>query len=227
MKPFTTFRRWSETRWSALPPTRSGLISLLALSAVLTGCNVIPAAQTDPTKFYILSASAGQPTEAAPAGAQKKVRLGIRTIEVATYLKSPEIVVRSGSNEVRMQDYARWAEPIQAGVTRLLREQLAGGANVARVDLQPFPLDQPRDYDVAITILHCEGATGGAEGRGARFEASIRITTASMTPELVARKIYTSPPAGWDGQNFDKLAQLLSADVLGLGAAVLEMVPQN
>jgi uncharacterized lipoprotein YmbA len=223
-------------RWSAT--SGRACFSLgLALTAAVTGCNVIPAAQNDPTKFYVLSAPLGQAIESqanAPGGrvppaanlpTEKKVRLGLKTIEVANYLKGPEMVVRSGTNEVTMQEYARWAEPIQAGVTRLLREQLAGAANVARIDMQPFPLDQPRDFDIAVTILHCEGAKGGAEGRGARFEASIRISTAGLTPELVARKIYTAPAAAWDGQNFDQLAQLLSADVQGLGAAIIEAVP--
>jgi hypothetical protein len=241
LSPLRTSSSAPRLRWSAT--SGRACFSLgLALTAALTGCNVIPAAQNDPTKFYVLSAPRGQAPESqanAPAGrvpptensaaanppAAKKVRLGLKTVEVANYLKGPEMVVRSGTNEVTMQEYARWAEPIQAGVTRLLREQLAGAANVAQIDVQPFSLDQPRDFDIAVTILHCEGAAGGADGRGARFEASIRISTAGLTPELVARKIYTAPAAAWDGQNFDKLAQLLSADVQGLGAAILETVP--
>ena len=218
-------RRWSATSGRACLSLGAGLA--LAASA-LTSCNVIPAAQNDPTKFYVLSASAG-PAAEPPGGntpaATKKVRLGLRTVEVAHYLKGPEMVVRSGSNEVTMQDYARWAEPIQDGVARLLREQLAGAPNVARLDVPPFPLDQTRDYHIAVTILHCEGAIGGAEGRGARFQASIRISTAGVTPELIARKIYTAPNVAWDGQNYDKLAQILSADVQGLGAAILEAIP--
>lgn len=231
-------RKWSATsflrRGMRGPAGRTCLGLSLALAAsALTGCNVIPAAQTDPTKFYVLSAPVGPAAEPAagnaPAAenptAAKKLRLGLRTVEVAHYLKGPEIVVRSGSNEVTLQDYARWAEPIQDGVSRLLREQLAAAPNVARVDVPPFPLDQARDFDIAVTILHCEGATGGAEGRGARFEASIRISTAGAAPELVARKIYTAPHVPWDGQNYDKLAQILSADVQGLGAAILEAIP--
>jgi len=230
-------RRWSATSGRACLSLGAGLA--LAASA-LTSCNVIPAAQNDPTKFYVLSAPMGSaapaPAEAAaaaPSGtaagesplAAKKVRLGLRTIEVAHFLKGPEMVVRSGSNEVTLQDYARWAEPIQDGVARLLREQLAGAPNVARLDVPPFPLDQTRDYDIAVTILHCEGAIGGAEGRSARFQASIRVSTAGATPELIARKIYTAPNVAWDGQNYDKLAQILSADVQGLGAAILEAIP--
>jgi hypothetical protein len=234
LSPLRTSSSAPRFRWSAT--SGRACFSLgLALTAAVAGCNVIPAAQSDPTKFYILSAPLGREAEshanatALPSAdnpsAAKKVRLGLKTVEVASYLKGPEMVVRSGSNEVTMQEYARWAEPIQAGVTRLLREQLAGAANVARIDVQPFPLDQARDFDIAVTILHCEGATGGSEGRGARFEASIRISTAGLTPELVARKIYTAPAAAWDGQNFDKLALLLSADVQELGAAILEAVP--
>jgi uncharacterized lipoprotein YmbA len=198
----------------------------LALCAGISGCNVIPAPQTDPTKFYVLSAPAGAAADAAaeaPAG--KRLRIGIKTIDVATYLKDPQIVVRSGSNQVELQDYARWAEPLQAGIARLLREQLAGAARISRLEVQPFPLDQELDYVVTVSILHCEGSTGGAEGKGARFEASIRISTATTTPEIVARKVYIAPNAPWDGRNFDALARVLSADVHGLGEAILQTLP--
>jgi len=197
----------------------------LALCAGVSGCNVIPAAQTDPTKFYVLSAPTGGAISTLPRSDNRSVRLGLRNLDVATYLKDPQIVVRTGSNEVQLQDYARWAEPLQAGITRLLREQLASTPGVTRVDVQPFPLDQDLDFVVAVSVLHCEGAAGGAEGKGARFEASIRISTGGTTPQVVARKVYVAPDAAWDGRNFDALARLLSADVQGLGDAILQAIP--
>jgi uncharacterized lipoprotein YmbA len=199
-----------------------------ALCAGVSGCNVIPAAQTDPTKFYVLSAPAAGPSESTAASGDHPlhaVRIGLKNVDVATYLKDPPIVVRSGSNQVAPQDYARWAEPLQAGLTRLLREQLAQSGRVSRIDVQPFPLDQELDYVVSVSILHCEGAAGGADGKAARFEASIRVTRGGVTPEIVARKISGAPNTAWDGHDFDALARLLSADVQGLGEAILAALP--
>ena len=90
---------------------------------------------------------------------------------------------------------------------------------MARLYTQPFPLDADRDYDVAVTILRCEGGTA-SRGRIADFAAIIEITTAGAEPHVVARRTFVAPAAAWDGGNFAQLAALLSADVDALGQEI-------
>jgi len=192
-------------------------LSLLALCVALTGCSgLIPPPQTDPTRYYVL---AGPPPVPAAAGGQ--LRVGLRAVELAAYLKSPDMIVRRGANELVLQDYARWGEPLDAGIARILRERLGAAPGVGRVYAQPFPLDQTRDCDVAVTILRCEGGTGPG---GARFAATIDITSAG-DGRLLARRTFVAPEAAWDGRNFARLAGLLSADVDALGQEIVAALP--
>jgi uncharacterized lipoprotein YmbA len=195
------------------------LLLLLTLALLLAGCSgLIPAPQTDPTRYFVLT---GPPPAAAAGGS---LRIGLRTVELAAYLKSPDMIVRQGTNEIALQDYARWGEPLDAGIARLLRESLQAAGGVGRVYLQPFPLDTDRDYDVAVTVLRCEGATGGKGGRGARFAATFEITKPG-DGRLVARRTFVAPDVGWNGTDFAQLAGLLSDDVAALGQDVVGALP--
>jgi uncharacterized protein len=195
------------------------LLPLLALCLSLTGCGgLIPPAQTDPTRYFVLT---GPPL--APAAVGGQLRVGVRTVELASYLKSPDMIVRQGTNELALQDYARWGEPLDAGIGRLLLERLRASAGVGRVYAQPFPLDADRDCDVSVTVLRCEGGTGPGS---ARFEATIDLTKAS-DGRLLARRTFVAPNAAWDGRDFARLAALLSADVDALGQEIVAALPAS
>jgi uncharacterized lipoprotein YmbA len=192
----------------------------LAVLGLLSACNIGAPAQDDPTRYYLLSDSAALSTtpSASPTGA----RIGLHAIVIEGYLKKREMVVRTGDNEVDFKDYRRWAEPLEAAVSRLLRASLAPG--VANVASEPFPIDQDRDYDVAVEVRHCEGLVAPG-GDSASFAATFEIWTAGNTPRLVARKTFVAPAAAWDGSNYDRLASLLSADVSALGQEIAATLP--
>lgn len=184
---------------------------------LLAGCDIIPAPQADPTRYYVLSDAGPAPSEAAVTSG---LRIGLRSVELAGYLKSPDLIVRRGPNELSLQDYARWAEPLDAGIGRLVRDQLRTDPSVARVYLQPFPLDADRDFDVSISVARCEGGAGAAH-----FAATVEISTAGDSPHLVARRTFAAPDAAWDGRDFGQLAGLLSADVQALGKDIIAALP--
>ncbi len=197
-----------------LSPVVLGLGLLL-----LAGCDVIPAPQADPTRYYVLSDSGPAPAEASVGPG---LRLGLRSVELAGYLKSPDLIVRRGPNELAPQDYARWAEPLDSGIARLVRDQLRADPAVSRVYQQPFPLDADRDYDVSVAVARCEGGAGSAH-----FAATVEISTAGDNPHLVARRTFLAPDAAWDGRDFGRLAGLLSADVQALGKDIVAALPSS
>jgi uncharacterized lipoprotein YmbA len=193
---------------------------LCALAACL------PPPQPDPTRYFVLTGPAPAPTAGGAASADD-LRIGLQSVELAKYLKSPDLIVRQGTNELVLQDYARWAEPLDAGIARLLRERLQAVDGVGQIYLQPFPLDANRDYDVAVTVLRCEGATTAGGDHVARFAATIEITTTGDHAHLVTRRTFVAPEAKWDGKDFARLAGLLSADVEALGQEVASALPNG
>ncbi len=195
---------------------KRSLLPLLTLGLFFAGCDgIIPPPQVDPTRYYVLTGPSP-----APAAVGGQLRVGLRTVELAAYLKSPDMIVRQGANELMLQDYARWGEPLEAGIARILQERLQAAGGVGRVYLQPFPLDADRDCDVAVTILRCEGATD----RTAHFAATIEITKAA-DGRLLSRRTFVAPDAAWDGKNFGQLAGLLSADAEALGQEIVAALP--
>jgi uncharacterized lipoprotein YmbA len=198
----------------------------VGLLGALAGCNVIPPAQEDATRYFILSsgAPAGAGAAQAPA-APGSLRIGLRPVALGGYLDHPTMVVRTGANEIRFEDFRRWAEPLDAGIARVLRSRLLASPEVAQVYVEPFPLDQERDFDVSIKVVRCEGA-GTAAGRYvASLEATIEISAAGATPRVVSRKVFVAPDAAWDGSDFGRLASLLTADVDSLAREVLAGIP--
>ncbi len=205
-----------------LRPRILAALAAAGLLGALAACNVAQPAQDDPTRYYVLSdgpAQAVQPQ--APAGA----RVGLRAVRLEGYLKHREIVVRTGENEVEFRDYRRWAEPLDAAITRVLKAGLLGSAQVSQVSTEPFPLDQERDYDVAVEVRACEGAAGRSGSFGASFSAMVEVSTAGPSPRVVARRLFVAPGAAWDGRNFDRLASLLTADVSALSQEILSEIP--
>ena len=85
----------------------------------MAGCSLWPEAQTDPTRFYVLSTGAAAPT--AQSGAPT---VQLRSVELASYLRARPVIVRRGNNEIEFREFARWGEPLELGIGRVLREEL-------------------------------------------------------------------------------------------------------
>jgi hypothetical protein len=198
----------------------SRLCFLLPL-LLLSGCNIVAPAQPDSARFFVLAAP--KPPSDGTAGAGK-LHLGLKSVKVADYLKQPMITVRSHANEVDFVDNARWAEPLEAGIGRILLASLSTAPAVASVISAPFPFDSERDYDVSVSILQCEGSTGGSRP-AAHFEASVVISTAGPDPKVVVHHLFVAPPGDWDGSNYGRLAGLLSDDVAALGKDIAAALP--
>jgi uncharacterized lipoprotein YmbA len=205
----------------------SGMLFAGAVVALLfAGCNIIPPPSADPTRYYVLTGPALTAPSAQPvAGAFK---LGLHNVELAPYLKKGTLVVRTGDYEVSFPNDARWGVPLEQEITRTLRSALLAAPTVGRVFLQPFPFDGGRDYDVSVQVLRCEGVMEpGAKTTSARFAAAIEITTAGASPQVVARKMFVAPDAGWDGKDFAQLAAQLSLAVNALGQEVVASFPEK
>lgn len=198
--------------------------ALMAVAAtVFGGCQLIPTASPDATRFYVLSGPALVEPPVAKAGGH--LQIGVRAVDMSGYLRATKsIVVRSGSNEIRYQDYSRWAESLDAGVSRILKDRLMATPEVAGVTAHPLRGDVARNYDIAVRILHCEGVAG--ENPVARFSASYEIIAADDAAKVVVRRTFTAPDVTWDGKDFSKLAGSLGDGVAALCAQIAADLPK-
>ena len=196
--------------------TRRILVSVtFGLTALaLTGCNILPQAQIDPTRFYVLSApavaSVVDPLAKAPA-------IRLRPVELATYIKAKPLIVRRGGNEIEFRDYARWGEPLERGIGRVLREVLLarGAASAVQVNgLRTFTADY--DYELAVRVLTCEGNADGS----VQFRARWELDTTGKVPTVAARGDFQATDLKWDTKSEAELANRLSEAVAGLAGEI-------
>ena len=101
-------------------PKSMQLATLLAV-LVLAGCGSSPKAN-----FYTLGSDAPPPR--APAA---PYRIAIGIVTVPDLIDRPQIVTRTGANQVTIDEFARWAEPLQGEIPRVIAANLADARTVA------------------------------------------------------------------------------------------------
>jgi len=213
------FRRpFSGTR--PLLAAVGGLVFGLSL---FTSCSIpLPSAQPDLTRYYLLtSAPAGPEAKAEPAA--KRWVIGVRSVEIPAYLREKSVAIRSRANEVAFLELARWGEPLDQGIARMLVENLQPLPNVARISMQPFRTDELRNFDLLVQVSACEGTAEGA----VRFSAFWRIVASSAAANTLAEGNYTAAGLRWDGHDCSQLAAKLSEAVAGLSRDLAAALPRE
>ncbi|MBK9990453.1 MAG: membrane integrity-associated transporter subunit PqiC [Verrucomicrobia bacterium] len=189
------------------------------------GCKIIPEAAVDSTRYFVLNGPVT--TDLAVSHPTGTHQIGLRPVELPGYLRNhKDMVVRTGANELRFQEFALWAEPLDAGVNRVLKERLLSTETIGGVTTYPFSIDIKRDYDVVVRILNCEGLMQRERGGVARFAAAYDIIATGAGGQVVVRRTFTAPDQAWDGENYAALARLLSEAVAKLSADIAANLPK-
>lgn len=179
------------------------------LGLLLSGCSLpLPQAQEDPTRFYVLSSPVAA-VPAAPVGA-----LRLRPVELASYLKARPMVVRRGPNELEFRDFARWGEPLEQGVARVLSDELVARGAVSAVRNGGLRTGENGDvrFELTVRVLACEG---GADG-SVNFHAAWELTKVGDDAPAPVRGEYRATDLKWTPSHNASLAAALSQAVSGL-----------
>jgi uncharacterized lipoprotein YmbA len=186
----------------------------------LGGCSILPDPQVDPTRFFVLSTTAAV---VAPAVGNAPA-LQLRAVELAGYLRSRPLIVRSGENEIQFREFSRWGEPLEQGIARVLREELLARGAAASVAVPGVRAgNRPADYDLTLRVLACEGAANGA----VIFRAIWELAAATGDAARVAQGDFRAGDLRWDGKNEGSLAAQLSQAIAGLAAEIAAAVPKG
>jgi len=125
-------------------------VLLCTLVSLAAGC-----ASTPPSHFYTLSATAAPSTAAVSS-----LVIVVGPVSVPAVVDRPEIVVSSGSNELKLDEFNRWASPLQDNLSRVIAENLVAILGTRRVTLFPQMPSTAAQYRVAIEVHGFESAIG-------------------------------------------------------------------
>jgi uncharacterized lipoprotein YmbA len=186
----------------------------------LSSCS-LPEAQADPTRFFVLSTPAANTTGANAANAPA---IRVRPVELASYMRSRPLIVRKSENEVEFREFARWGEPLEQGIARVLREELLARGAASAVQISGVrATSRPFDYELAVRVLACEGAANG----DVAFRAVWELIPAGSKALPVARGDYRAEGLKWDGKTETTLVAELSKAVSGLAADIGAATPKK
>ena len=210
----------------SIQTTKSPIRLLLGLMAVafLGGCSFLRP-HDDPTRFYVLTVLPAA-TERLADGEFKKLRIGLKPVEVLRYLRTKSMVVRTGTNEIHFAEFDRWAEPLDQGIGRVMKEALSSAPHVESVTLNSRG-DDSLDCEVAIRILACEGVRVESGSSSIRFASSWEVRAVGTNSTATKRGGFTADAVAWDGKDYGQLAQRLSEAIAGASAALAEDLPME
>jgi uncharacterized protein len=122
--------------------------TVFALLAVLYACS------TSPSRFYTLDAAATASGLPATAG---NVTVGPITIPAS--VDQPQFVTKDGPNRVDVDEFNRWAGPLNENIARVVAQDLVVLLGTPDVAVGPLANFTP-DYAVAIDVQRFESVRG-------------------------------------------------------------------
>ena len=130
---------------------RLATAGLLTLALLLTAC----ATPSPPSRFYRLT------PEAPVTERRSDLVVGIGPVLLAGYLDRPQLVTPLGDNQLRVDEFERWAGGLENNLATVMAENLSRLLGSDAVVTQPWASRLPIDYQVALEIRRLEPNADG------------------------------------------------------------------
>ncbi len=189
---------------------------LIAACAIVVLGGVSGCAKSRDARFYVLTPLPATDGPKTPPGGRLPA-IGLRPVALPSELDRPQIVTRSGKNELSLAEFDRWAAPLDEQFTRVLAENLATLIPTDRVEVFPWPRATPIDYEVVVEVMQSEGTLGGS----CRLTAAWTIFKRNERGAAVRSKTSYTEPAG---ASYADLVAVQSGLVGALGRDIAKAV---
>lgn len=156
---------------------------LVGLALGLAAC--VSLKRTPEARFFVLRSL--PEAQAAPASPSPDPAgfVGVLPVRLPGHLDRPQLVMWTTRNELRIDEFLRWAEPLDAGATRTLAEDLAILLPESRVVRSPWPASATPRCRV-FAELRVFGPQSGGE---VRLEGRFAVLAPKDERTLVARPL--------------------------------------
>jgi uncharacterized protein len=184
---------------------------------LLGGC-----ASSPQSRFYLLQSQVPPGQAGATMSSADGAVFGIGPVRLPEYLDRPQIVTRTGRNELQLAEYDRWAEPLKDSFTRVLTENLAALLPSNAVVVFPWPKSAHVKYQVMAEVSQFDGTAG----RQVQLIAQWSILDVAANKAVVTKKTGITKPVSSGGYE-----SLVAAENEALGefcgeiAAALKSLP--
>ena len=192
-------------RLTILPVTCAALL-------LLTACGT-----TAPTRFYILNPVTDTDTSS-PAAKNNHISIALASVTLPEHLNRPQIVTRQGGHQVRVDEYNRWAEPLDAHVTTILAENLSLILGTDRISITNRFKNSDFDYQLSVNVLRFDGWPGKEATLVCRWELGRGEESAESPPQRFSA---TRPV---EGDDYRDLVAVLSSMLADLSREIADQI---
>ena len=188
-------------------PTATSFSALCAIAALAAGCS------TPPSHLYTLSPNA----TAAAAAAPLAVSVIVGPISIPAIVDLPQIVVTTSANQVTLDEFNRWASPLQSNISRVVAQNLVALLGTPRVAQFQQSLNLDADYRVAIEVQSFESSPGTSAALNA-----VWVVRRTKDGKAMTGRTNVSEPTGAAG--YDALAAAHSRALAQMSQAIADAI---
>lgn len=127
-------------------------VACIVLSMLITSCG-----KSTPVRYYKLDS----PNVIYASDAEESIVLGLGPLRIPDYLERNRIVVRGNNSEMLIDDFSRWAEPLQEAIYRLLAANVDGHLEGLMAVSFPYNSMIDIDYQLLGSVDRFESDTTG------------------------------------------------------------------
>jgi uncharacterized lipoprotein YmbA len=125
---------------------------LIPLGFCLQGCAMM-GAKKDPTCFYLLRPEPeGCSYFKQTSGIEESWVLGVTRVRLPKYLDTTKFSYVKCPNQIVYAEFNRWSEPLDAGIQRVLGQDIANRVPCTVMASQPWPSGSKPDYEVYLVF---------------------------------------------------------------------------
>ncbi len=136
------------------------LLIIAATCVVFTAC--LNLGTSTSTRFFLLESKPGAIESTDPGEDLTDTSLGVGPVTIPSYLDRPHLVSRLSGNELRVDDFHQWAEPLKANISRVIAENLSVLTNARHIHSYPKRRSTVVDYQISVDILRFDADASGS-----------------------------------------------------------------
>lgn len=185
------------------------IVFMLGMLAALSGALLSACGSSPKASFYTL----GPDPTLAPLTPTKPANVVVSPVTVPDLLDRPQIVTRRGDNQVTLDEFARWGQPLKGDIARAIAGDLTRLLGSDRVSIFDTGLDAARTWRVRVDVIRFDAVPSESVTIEALWTVLPPGKAAPVAGKSLVRQEMTTP--GFDG--------LVSAGDRALGAVSREI----
>lgn len=189
-------------------------LPIMLAAFMLAGCR----SSAPPVEFYTLNPISGMQKKTNTAATDQKLAIAVGPVEIPTILDRPQIVTRTGQNRLEMDEFHRWAGPLDENFARVVAENISILMPTDHVAVYPWDPDFKPRYQVAMNVSYFEGRLG----EELRLEVLWRVSDPKNQKKLIEKKSVIKEPL--PAKDYEALVAAKSQALVKLSTEIVENI---